>query len=123
MPRENTLIVKGYSDLIRSFDRSQAQLGFELRNELKEVGELVRVDAAARFKHYNARSAAGYRTYVTRKAVNVSQSIKRTTGRNPEYGALQMRKALLPALDAKEGQIMLGFEKVLDKVVVQNFGL
>lgn len=119
--RENTVVVKGYTELIQAFARADAQVNSGMRKVLKDVGEIVRADAAARFSNYDARSAAGYRTVVSQKGVDVRQSIRATTHDHPEYGALQMRKAFLPALDAKRGQVEGAFESFLDRVTTQNF--
>src|SRR5262245_56595686 len=93
--RPGGFYVHGYTELMKAFDRSVDMLGVAYRQELKRVGEIVRVDAAARFAPYDKRSAAGYRTYVTQTHVNVGQSIQKTTGMHPEYGRLQLIKALL----------------------------
>jgi hypothetical protein len=119
--RAGTIYVHGYLQLVQSFDRSVRELGPAFRGELKRVGDIVRMDAAARFAPYDKKSAAGYRTYVTQKHVNVGQSIRATTGTRPDYGALQMRKALLPALYSKQADIREGFEKVLDGIMIRNF--
>ncbi len=121
MPRTATLYVHGYLQLMQAFDRSVRELGPAFRGELKRVGDIVRMDAAARFHPYDRRSAAGYRTYVTQKHVNVGQSIGPTTHKRPDFGALQMRVALLPALYSKQDQVRAGFEKVLDGVMIRNF--
>jgi hypothetical protein len=119
--RENTVVVKGYTELIRAFNKAQVDTNIGMKRTLKEVGEIVRVDAAARFSHYDGRSAAGYRTVVTQRGVDVRQSIK-GKGIRPQYGAIQMTKALLPALDAKAGEVNGAFESFLDRVVAKNFG-
>lgn len=38
------------------------------------------------------------------------------TGRRGDYGALQMRKALLPALAENEQEVVEAFEDAMDKV-------
>jgi hypothetical protein len=119
--REPTLLVKGYREVMRAFDASIFNLGVYFRKELKRVGEIVRMDAAARFQPYDKRSAAGYRTYVTQMHVNVGQSIRATTHQHPEYGKLQMTKALLPALHAKQDEIEARFELALQAVIMESF--
>ncbi len=44
------------------------------------------------------------------------QRARRTTGTRPDFGALQMRKVLIPALDDNEREILAGVEHMLDKL-------
>ena len=92
----------------------------ELREGLKKAAEPVRQEAAALFQRYDARSAAGYRVAVRARGVSVEQSRRRTTGQHPEFGALQMRRALLPALASREEQVLRGVENVLDDLARDN---
>ena len=61
--------------------------------------------------------AAGYKVRVRQSGVAVQQSLRKTTGKRPDYGALQMRRALLPALDANEAETMQKVEAALDDVI------
>lgn len=119
--RRETLLVTGYLQVMAAFDKSIIDLGVFYRQELKRVGDIIKVDASARFLPYDKRSAAGYRTYVTQMHVNVGQSIQATTHMHPEYGKLQMLKALLPALHSKHDEVVRRFQLVLDKVILYNF--
>jgi hypothetical protein len=114
------LRVKGLRELIRATDKSTKQLKKGTRDALRRAGDIVRVDARDRFADVDARSAAGYRTVVRQRGVSVEQSIGRTTGKRPDYGAKQMREALSPALDAKSGEVEKEFEAVLDEIA-RNF--
>lgn len=118
--RENTVVVKGYKELLQAFAHTEADVNKGMRGVLKEVGEIVRVDAAARMSHYDGRSAAGFRTVVSQLGVDVRQSIRGKHIR-PQFGGVQMKRALLPALDAKSGETVAAFEVFLDRVLVKNF--
>lgn len=118
--RENTIVVRGYTELMRAFAVAEVEVEVGMKRVLKQVGEIVRADAAARFSHYDAQSAAGYRVSVNRTGVDLYQSIK-GKGIRPEYGALQMRRAFLPALDDKRDEVETAFESFLDRVVANNF--
>lgn len=76
----------------------------------------MRAEATRRFTPYNARTAANYRVVVRQRGVAVDQRLRKTTGLHPEYGALQMRKALLPALAANQELIERELERALDRV-------
>ena len=112
-----TIEVKGWKELVKASRELPANSRRELRKAFRESGELVRSDAAARFSPIDARSAAGYKVRVRQSGVAVQQSLRKTTGKRPDYGALQMRRALLPALDANEAETMQRIEAALDDVI------
>jgi hypothetical protein len=114
--RQGTLAVNGYRELLRAFQRADSDSRKELRSALKDVGEVVRRDATGLFSPVDPRSAAGYKTRVRQRGVAVEQSLRRTTGRHPEYGALQMRSALVPALTDNVDQVERQLERALDRV-------
>lgn len=70
-----------------------------VRDGLREAAVPVRDEARARFARYDARSASRYGISVRRTGiVSVEQRLRRTTGKHPQFGSLQMRRALIPAL-------------------------
>ena len=69
----------------RSKPKSNTRL--EVRQALRDVGDVVRHDAQSSFASVNARSAAGFKTRVSQRGIAVEQSIRKTTGDHPEYGA------------------------------------
>jgi hypothetical protein len=111
-----TLRVEGYRELVRAFATADKEQRRELRATLKQVGDVVRVDAVRRFSPVNSRSAAGYRTRVRQKGVAVEQSLRKTTGAHPEWGSYQMRHALLPALMSSEDDTERAMEHAMDRV-------
>jgi hypothetical protein len=114
--RQGTLAVKGYRELMRAFKEADKDERKYVREAFKQVGEIVRKDSATLFSTVDTRSAAGYRVYVRQRGVAVEQSIRKTTGKHPEFGKLQMRRALVPALVANDGNIEREMEHALDKV-------
>lgn len=115
-----TLHVNGYRQFVGACIRAQPETKAAVKSALKAVAEPVRADAAQRFSVIDARSAAGFRVVVRTRGIAVEQSIKRTTGLHPEYGALQMTRALLPARADQKERIEQEFERALD-VVVAHF--
>ena len=87
-----------------------------VREAFRKVGDSVKLDAVQRFAPIDARSAAGYRTRVRQRGVIVEQSLRKTTGKHPEYGALQMKRALLPAQAQQEPETIRRIEEAIDKV-------
>jgi hypothetical protein len=116
MPQRETLAVTGYRDLMRGLQQADRESKREVRANLRKIGDVVRKDATSRFAPVSSHSAAGYRTRVRQKGIAVEQSIRKTTGRHPEYGGLQMRKALLPALMSNADDMNRQLEHALDVV-------
>jgi hypothetical protein len=119
MPARTGLVTKGIfgpRGMLRACDRAGKESKREGRNAFKEAGDIVRVEATHRFQPIDARSAAGYRTRVRQRGVAVEQSLRRTTGEHPEFGSLQMRRALIPALDARSDRVERELEHAIDKV-------
>ena len=112
--------VKGLRELQRDLRKADKQLAKDLRSELKEAGDIIRTEASSLFSRYDARSAAGYRTRVRQKGTAVEQSLKRTTGKHPQWGALQMRVALLPARSSKAPEVERRLEDMLDRLGKDN---
>jgi hypothetical protein len=110
------LRLKGYREFLRAASRASKESQSEVRGTFRKVGDIVREEATFRFQRFDARSAAGYRTRVRQRGVAVEQSLRRTTGTRPDFGALQMRKALVPALDSKRDKVEREMEHAIDKV-------
>jgi hypothetical protein len=115
MARE-TLAVHGLKEMLKANAKADKETRLAVRHELRAVGDIVKQDAASLFAPVNSRSAAGYKTRVRQRGVAVEQSIRKTTGKHPEYGALQMRKALLPALHANAAETERRMERAMDTI-------
>src|SRR5204862_5457364 len=113
-----TVRVRGLTETIRACDHAGKEVKRFVRDELREVGNIVRVDATHKFEAYDVRSAEGYRTVVRQRGVSVEQSLRKVTGKHPEYGAFQMQKALLPALAENEVTVERKMEAAINKVTV-----
>jgi hypothetical protein len=112
-----TLRVEGYQDFMRACAKADKDTKRAVRDTFRPVGDIVRVDAAAMLAPVSARSAAGFRTRVRQRGVAVvEQSIRKTTRQHPEFGALQMRRALLPSMQHNEQRVEKEFEKATDTV-------
>jgi hypothetical protein len=111
-----TIAVRGLKEVIRDFKYLDKPAARRLRESLRHVGDVVKNDAQARFSRFDSRSAAGYRTRVRQRGVAVAQSIGKTTGKHPEFGSLQMRKALLPALMTHQDELNRELERALDQI-------
>lgn len=94
-----------------------AELSKDIDRELKEAAGIVADEARSRFTSIDSRSASGFRprTKGFGRAF-VEQSRRRTTGKRPDYGALQMRRALLPALGSKQDEVIDRLDRMLGRL-------
>jgi len=111
-----TIVVTGYKEFLRAAKNAGSATNHEVRAAFRDVGEIVRADAAQRLSKYSTKSAAGLKVRVRQRGVAVEQSLRKTTGAHAQYGSLQMRKALLPALARDQTAVEARFEEALDKV-------
>jgi hypothetical protein len=95
------IVVKNEAAVASAFRQVRKDTLKMMRPALRRAAEPVRAQAAALFSRYDPHSAAGYKVRVRARGVAVEQSLKRTTGLHPSFGSLQMRQALLPALEDK----------------------
>ena len=127
-----TVVVKNYREFLRACDLAGKETRKAMRAELRLAGGLVRDDAQVKFSRYgtagagqlnfggsrasHADSAAGYRVRVRQRGVEVEQSLRKTTGKHPEYGSAQMRHGLIPAAKAKEPEFVAGVEAAISVI-------
>lgn len=98
---------EGLHDLVRALRVLEADVLPELKRDMGRVGDVVRDDARRRFEHIDTKTAGGFETRVRLGGgalVVVGQSLRKTTGKRPDYGARQMTEALLPARAAKRDE-------------------
>lgn len=108
--------VKGYREFLRACARAEKDTRKEVRAAFREVGDIVRVDAAHRLDELSPKAASGLRTRVRQRGVAVEQSLRRTTGKRPDWGAIQMKDALLPAVESKEGEVVEAMDDAIDRI-------
>lgn len=113
---DTRLVVRGYREFLHACDHAGKDSKKEVRDTFRKVGEIVRADAARLFSAVDQKSAAGYRVRVRQRGISVEQSLRKTTGKRPDYGAKQMRDALLPAAERNEDRTQHEFEAAMDRV-------
>lgn len=116
MAREGELVVKGYREFLRATARADRDIKRMVRRELKEAGEEVRREAVRRFTSESRYTAENFRTVVRVRGVSVEQRLRKVDGQHPQWGALQMTKALIPARSAKYAEILAGFDRATDRI-------
>lgn len=110
--------VSGFREFMRAAAQTEPDIEKRIKDAFKEAGEPVRRYAAAAFARYDTRSAAGYKVLVRQRGVAVVQSLHKVTGLRPDYGSLQMRKALLPGLYVMLPETEKALEEAFDKVAL-----
>jgi len=113
---KETIRLKGYREFMRAVSKAEKETRGRVHRKLREAGDIVREDAAGRFDRYSTKTASGFRIRSRVGGVFVEQSLRKVTGLRPDYGRLQMVKALEPALDAKSGEVERRLEQALDEL-------
>lgn len=109
--------VKGLRELHRALKNYNDDLKKDLERRLIEAGRIVQDQAFNLFSPIDARSAAGFRAKTRGFGrVVVQQQRRKTTGFHPEFGALQMRRGLIPAVSDSETKVMAEIENMLDEL-------
>jgi hypothetical protein len=119
MPQGATLRIENYRQFMQTVARADKATRKAVRDELRQSGEHVRADSARLFASTDPRSAAGYRVRVRQRGVAVEQSLRRTTGKHPEFGTLQMRRALLPSLYGNEDRTVRELEQAMGRIAAR----
>ena len=116
---EQTIRVDGLKELLKATGGYKTDLAKEVRKELSVAAKVVSTDARARMSGIDSRSAMGLVPFARASgAAGVKQRRKKVRpfpGR-ADFGALQMRKALLPALWGKRAETLKAMETMLDKL-------
>lgn len=112
-----TVRVEGLAQLLRATDAAGKETKKLVRDELRKAAVPVRDEAARKFEEFSPRSASRYGISVRKVGtVSVEQRLRRTTGARPDFGSLQMRKALVPALDDKSDEVLDALDEALDRL-------
>lgn len=112
----STVRVRGLRQFMQATAKADKQTKKVVREKLREAGDSVRVEASRLFASTDARSAGGYKVRARVRGVAVEQSLRKTTGLRPGFGALQMRRALVPALDNKSSEVESRLEQAVGEL-------
>lgn len=113
----DTIRVEGLREFIRAADTADKATSKIVRATLREAAVPVRDQATSRFEAKFPGRPAKFGISVRRTGtVTVEERIRRTTGLRPGYGGIQMRFALLPALDANVGETTKRLERAVTTI-------
>lgn len=107
--------MRGLNELVRDFGRLDAELKRGLQREIHEAAAIVSNDARGRAGRFGAPVALKIRPRV-RGARGFVESRARSRGVRPDFGALLMRTALLPALGGRQEDVVRRLEGMLDRL-------
>lgn len=112
-----TLRVEGLRELDKAWRAADKELAKEMRARLREVGEIVAREARARLAPLSEASASSIVPRARANGAFAEQKRRRTTGKRPDWGSRQMSRAFVPALEAKQDEVVEAYEqKVLAEV-------
>lgn len=116
-----TVRVKGLREAQAAFRKYDKQLGKDLRNELKTAAKPVVETVKTKLARFQGVSM-NIAPRATGRSVFVRQQAKKVTGQRGDFGSLQMRKAFIPALEERSGDVARELEQALDRFA-NNAGL
>jgi len=111
-----TVRIRGLRETQRAFVKLGLGIRAELVAELRRVAEPVAATAKDKLARYDGISLGtiGPRTSVL--GAFVTQRARKVTGQRPDFGALQMREGLIPALEEHADDIEEGALHALDAI-------
>lgn len=110
-----TIKVYGAKEVSAAFRKVDKNLAKEFGNDLKKAAEPVAVTARAKVTRYRGAKVSTIKTRRSGPRVFVEQGARKVTGKRGDFGALQMRTVLEPALDERADEVFDQVEEVLNK--------
>jgi hypothetical protein len=113
-----TIKVEGLRELIARGDTAVDKTKRKLvREGLRDAVKPAQHEATRLFTRYNAKVAGKYRTVVRKTGeVAIEQSVGRKTGKRPDFGRLQIKRALLPGFQTTYPVIVKNVQEQVDKI-------
>jgi hypothetical protein len=109
--------VDGYKEFTRSVKKAGRETQRVVREELQQAADVVREDAYRIFRRYSVKTASGFKVSAPRVGgVFVEQRLRKVTGRRPDWGRIQKRKALEPALQANVATVERNLEQAVQRL-------
>jgi hypothetical protein len=93
-----TVKVRGYREVTRALNKVDRGTRKSLLEGLKKAAEPTAQDARSKLSGYAGLSTSTIQPRAVGTGVYITQKKGKTTGTRPDFGALQMRSGLLPAV-------------------------
>jgi hypothetical protein len=111
----STVRVYGLREVNAAFRKVDSSLARQFGDDLKKAAEPVVKEAQQKETRWRGASIGTIRAKRSGARVFVEQSARKRTGLRPDYGALQLRSALVPALEENADEVFTEVDKVLDR--------
>jgi len=111
----STVRVTGVREVTAAFRKIDTQLAKQFGDDLKKAAEPVAETSRQKVTRYAGASINTIRARRRGASVFVEQSARKVTGKRGDFGALQMRNVLEPALDENAPQVFTEVERVLNQ--------
>jgi len=112
------LRTRGWNELRRDLRKvGGPALDRAVRDGMKRAAEPVVEAARAKEGQWAGSKPGSIGPRVVRRGVFVTQRARKVTGRRPDFGALQMRDAFIPALEENEREVERAVERELDHLL------
>lgn len=112
-----TVRVTGLRETIRSLEIVNRKAAKVVKDEIKQAVEPVAASARGRISRYRGASTSTIVPRVSPRGAFVTQRARTVTGLRGDFGSLQMREGLLPALAEHEGEIVEQVDDALGRLV------
>lgn len=93
-----TLRVKGYREVTRALNRVDKGTRKALLDGLKQAAEPTAAEARSKLSRYAGLDTGSIQPRAVASGVYITQKRGKKTGTRPDFGSLQMRQGLLPAV-------------------------
>lgn len=109
--------VRGYRECISALNKVNREVSKETKAALKDAADPVAASSREKLARYQGASLGTIGPRVTTQGVFVTQRAKKVTGKRGDFGALQMTRGLMPALDEHGDEIEHGVVAAFDTLV------
>lgn len=120
MPRNEHIVVEGYAQLDRAFRKVSKevdpQASKRMRGEFKRAAEPVAATAREKISRYQGASLQTIHPVAYARGVYVVQDARKVSGLRGDFGLLQMRTGLEPALEQNKALVLREIEGALDRI-------
>lgn len=106
--------VHGVREVSAAFRTVDRKLASDFGGDLKKAAEPVAVAGRQKVTRFQGASVKTIRTKRSGPRVFVEQGARKVTGNRGDFGALQMRTVLVPALEEQSDEVFDNVEKVLE---------
>jgi hypothetical protein len=108
------LRVNGLRETVRALDKVNRDTKKVVLAELAATAEPMAADARQLLSRYQGASLATIKPRASIRGVFITQGARKVTGDRPDFGALEMTKGLIPAVEGRADELVPRLERALD---------